>query len=357
MNKIYSFFLFFFLVGIVSGQHPSDTLQIMFVGDIMNHGSQIKAAYNPELKTYDYSENFKYVKAIFKKVDFVVGNLETTIGVKPYSGYPQFSAPLALAVACADAGINILATANNHSCDKAKRGIIRTLDILDSLQLFHLGTYRHQVEKDSLTPLIIEKKGFKLALLNYTYGTNGFPIPKPTKVNLIDTIAIKKDIIKSKSLQPDAIIVFLHWGEQYKNKPNQRQKNLVDFFYRQGVNIVIGSHPHVIQPILYERDYINFEDYFTVYSLGNFISNQRRYPRDGSMIVNVKLIKDKNGNLRIAGYQSLPIWVYKYQKDKRLHYEILPVEQFKFNPAYFKQNKDYQKMMHSYRHFQKITGN
>ncbi len=349
--NIYLYF-FIFTYGLSFAQ--TDTIRLMFAGDIMNHGPQIKAAYRPESRTYDYTENFKYVKNIFNKADFVIANLETTIGVKPYSGYPQFSAPAQLPEACQNAGINVLATANNHACDRRKKGIINTLDVLDSLAVLHFGTYRNTMEKDSLSPLIIEKNNIKIALLNYTYDTNGLPVPRPAVVNLIDKKQIKSDIEKARKQLPDVIIVFLHWGTQYKTKPDWQQKNLVDFLHKNGVNIIIGSHPHVIQPVEYEYDALNGIDYLTVYSLGNFISNQRKFPRDGAMIFSLDLLKDDQGRIRLAGYESIPVWVYKYQKQKKNHYEILPVNDFLLRPAYFQTNAHYQQMMRYKRYFEQI---
>ncbi len=349
-----SLFLFISIFSNFLLHAQTDSLRLMFVGDIMNHGPQIKAAYNRLTGLYDYTENFKYVKNIFQQADIVIANLETTLGVKPYSGYPQFSAPVQLAVACKQAGITLLATANNHSCDKHKKGIINTLNVLDTLDIKHMGTYRNPNEKDSLVPLLIEKKGFKIALLNYTYGTNGLPVPAPAVVNLIDKNQIKRDIERTKKFFPDAIIVFLHWGNQYQNKPDKTQKELVKFLYLQGVNFVIGSHPHVVQPIDYEYDALNKIDYLTVYSLGNFISNQRKFPRDGGLIVSLQLYKDNNGKVRLESYQAIPVWVYKYAKENKNHYEILPVEDFKLYPEYFEKNTDYQKMMRYYRHFNQI---
>ena len=350
----YRLYVFLFLFSYTVTQAQTDSLQLMFVGDIMNHGPQIKAAYDLRTGSYDYSENFQYVNSTFQKADIVIGNLETPIGIKPYSGYPQFSAPPELPQACKKAGIDILATANNHSCDKRLRGITHTLNVLDNLNLRHLGTYRNKIERDKLTPLIINKNNIKIALLNYSYDTNGLPVPYPAVVNLIDKKQIKMDIEKAKIQMPDVIIVFLHWGTQYKYQPNQTQKDLVKFLHNQGVNIIIGSHPHVLQPVEYEYDALNNIEYLTVYSLGNFLSNQRRHPRDGGMIFSLNLTKDENGKTKIANYKSIPVWVYKYFKDKKNHYEILPVEDFKLHPEYFPSNADYQKMMRYYKFFKEI---
>jgi len=349
----FKYYLIFFLTYSIT-QAQTDSLKLMFAGDIMSHKPQIKAAYDLQKKTYDYSENYQYVDSVFRRADLVIANLETTLGVKPYSGYPQFSAPAELAFYVKKAGVDVLATANNHSCDKGLKGVLNTLNVLDTLNIMHFGTYRNQNERDSLTPLIIEKNNIKVAFLNYTYGTNGIPVPKPAKVNLIDKKQIKADVEKAKKLLPDVIIVFLHWGIQYKYKPDKTQKDLVKFLYDLDVNIVIGSHPHVLQPVVYEYDALNDIDYLTVYSLGNFISNQRKYPRDGSMIFSLKLTKDDKGKIRIADYDYIPVWVYKYQKDKKYHYEILPVEDFKFRPDYFQTNAQYQKMMRYYKFFGKM---
>ncbi len=357
--KILRYFIGLCLVLLVfstNAQQKQDTLRLMFVGDIMSHKPQLTSAYDKITKQYDFSENYKYVAPIFKQADFVIANLETTIGLKPYSGYPQFSAPVAMVQAAKQAGITHFATANNHSCDKRKRGIINTIKVLDTLQVAHFGTYKSQDDKENISPLLIQKNGFSLALLNYTYGTNGLPVPKPTVVNLIDKTKILADINKAKKLQPDGIIVFLHWGMQYQNKPNTRQKNLAKWLHEQGVTMVIGSHPHVVQPNSIDMDKPTAQQQkLTVYSLGNFISNQRTFPRAGSMIVDIKLVKNSEGNLKIAQFKTLPIWVYKYAGNNKWHYEILPIEQFKFNPNYFSKNKYFQDMMRYLMHYKRIV--
>jgi poly-gamma-glutamate synthesis protein (capsule biosynthesis protein) len=355
IRKFYYLLVAVFVGLSVNAQQNSDTLRLMFVGDIMSHKPQLASAYDAVTKQYDYTENYKYLTPIFHKADFVFANLETTVGTKPYSGYPQFSAPIALVRAGKNAGITHFATANNHSCDKRKRGIIGTLNVLDSLQVAHFGTYRNLQEKQNNTPLLIQKNGFTLALLNYTYGTNGLPTPKPTVVNRIDKRLIKKDIEKAKTMHPDGIIVFLHWGNQYQNKASKQQKDLAKWLHQQGVAMVIGSHPHVIQPISIRIEKPTaLQQELTVYSLGNFISNQRTFPRAGSMIVVVQLIKNTDGKLKISKFETLPIWVYKYAENKKWHYEILPIEQFKFNPVYFKKNTYYQDMMRYLMHYKRI---
>ena len=359
MKKVFLFWIFPLFVW---GQNSLDTsvstkISLIFGGDIMCHGPQLRAAYKDSLKNYDFYENYAYLQNIFSNSDFSILNLETTIGVKPYSGYPQFSAPPELLTAAKSAGINVLMTANNHSCDKGKKGIVSTLNFLDNLELKHTGTFRDKKEADSLAPLILEKNGIKIALVNYTYGTNGIPVPYPTRVNLIDTIKIKKDLARAKVLKPDIIIAFLHWGIQYKNYPSKKQKQLADFLHKNGVKIVIGSHPHVIQPIELRRDSLNKISEITVFSLGNFISNQRTFPRDGSMLVKFSIEKLSDGKITIEGFETIPLWVYKFFDKNKAHYLILPVKDFILQPDFFEQNTDYQKMMKFYKHYQSFKFN
>ncbi|HNF82317.1 MAG TPA: CapA family protein, partial [Cyclobacteriaceae bacterium] len=195
-------------------------ISLLFIGDVMQHDSQIKAAYNISADAYDYSSCFQFVKPYLASADLAIGNLEVTLAGSPYKGYPQFSAPDELALTLKDAGMDILVTANNHCLDRGKKGLERTVMMLDSLGILHTGTFRDTVERMNDYPLIVEKNGFKLALLNYTYGTNGIAVTKPNVVNRIDTTTIRKDMIKAKELMPDAIIVFLHWGQEYQSLPN-----------------------------------------------------------------------------------------------------------------------------------------
>ncbi len=325
------------------------TAQLLFAGDLMSHGPQLSSAYNDSLKTYSYTDNFKFIDSIIRSADLALVNLETTIGVKPYSGYPAFSAPPALVVAAKKAGFDFFVTANNHTCDKGKKGIIKTLDILDRLHLKHTGSFRNKKEKDSLYPLITDVNGIKIAWLNYTYGMNGISVPYPTKVNLIDKKKIAGDVAKAKALNPDIIIAFLHWGTQYQHKPDDSQKSLEKYLHGMGVRYIIGSHPHVIQPVVFQKDSLQGQ-FLTVYSMGNFLSNQRKFPRDGSILISVQIEKNKQKTY-IRNLEIIPIWVYKYQENNKNKYEILPVEEFIYNPDYFKKNTDYQKMMRYYKHF------
>ena len=356
MKKLRFYFIFssVLILGLHNGfsqtsQEKAQELSLVFFGDLMGHSDQIKSAYNYQDKTYDYNDCFKYVKPILSDADFAIGNLEVTLGVKPYSGYPQFSSPASYASAIKKAGVDVLMTANNHSCDKGKKGLEKTIQILDSLQISHSGTFIIKEEKELQSPLILEKNGFKLALINYTYGTNGIPPTQPNIVNYLDKEVIAKDVENARLKNPDEIIVFVHWGTQYKNLPSKAQKDWFSYFKSLGVNIVIGSHPHVLQPMILE------DNNLVVYSLGNFISHQRTFPRDGGAILKVNLIKEK-GQVKIKNANYNLTWVYEPVINGKKSYFILPVKDFEKNSSKYLDTKNHKKMMRFTNHARTLLG-
>lgn len=302
-------------------------ISILFIGDIMQHGPQIRAAYDDSLKIYDYWPCFAPIAPIAQANDFTIANLELTLAGEPFSGYPQFSAPDALAVAIQKAGIGLLVTANNHSCDRHKKGIERTIQVLDSLGIPHTGTFSDSANRAQNNILWLEKNGIKVALLNYTYGTNGIPAPSPTIVNLIDSVTIKADIEAAQQLQPDKIIVFTHWGDEYQRLPNAYQKLYANLCIKYGADYVIGSHPHVLQPMTRFTDSVTNKEHVVVYSLGNFVSNQRERYKDGGAMFKMVLHKDAKGtHIKQAGY--FLTWVDKSADSGKNTYAIYPVSQF-----------------------------
>mgnify|MGYP000483556716 CR=1 FL=1 len=315
---------FFFLFPILAQAQVNDPIKIRFsfIGDIMQHGPQIRGAYNPIDDNYNYFPSLQYIAPSIRQADIAIANLELTLAGKPYSGYPTFSAPDELAVALKQSGVDILVTANNHSLDRRQQGLERTIRVLDSLKIPHTGTFINQDERNFSYPYIIEKKGARIALLNYTYGTNGIPVTEPNIVNLIDTTQIKLDLKNAAKVNPDLTILFVHWGWEYKRLPNEEQKMLTEFCRKNGVDMVIGSHPHVLQPNEWD------EDFLVVYSLGNFVSNQRDRYKDGGMIFSVEVEIDpvsRDHKIAEAGYQLT--WVYKKPSGSHSEYFILPAAQ------------------------------
>ena len=200
----------------------------------------------------------------------------------------------------------------------------RTIKVLDSLQLVHTGTFKDSTVRSQTYPLLIEKNGFRLSLLNYTYGTNGIPIPRPVIVNQIDTLQIKKDLAKAKKQNVDAIIVFLHWGIENQNLHNKTQTAIAEFCFKYGAKLVIGSHPHVLQPMEWRKE----KDQLVVYSLGNFVSNMlKRYQYGGAAVwVDLEKINhDTIANTSIKNVAYELEWVYRDANNK---YNILPLLDF-----------------------------
>ncbi|MDU6476512.1 MAG: CapA family protein [Bacteroides sp.] len=265
-----------------------ERITLLFVGDLMQHQAQIDAARVSEGK-YDYSSCFSLIKEQISQADLAIGNLEVTLGGRPYRGYPMFSAPDEYLQAIKDAGFDILLTANNHCLDRGKKGMERTIQLLDSSGIRYAGTYKNLSERRQRYPLFINRNGFRIALLNYTYGTNGIKATSPNIVNYIDKNTILQDIQSAKARQPDAIIACMHWGEEYQSLPNREQRELANWLLQQGVTHIIGSHPHVIQPMELRTN--GTEQHIIVYSLGNFISNMSKANTDGGLIFTLQLEK------------------------------------------------------------------
>jgi poly-gamma-glutamate capsule biosynthesis protein CapA/YwtB (metallophosphatase superfamily) len=308
-------------------------LSLLFIGDIMQHQTQISAALDPATGKYDYKPCFQFIKPILSAPDLTIGNLELTLAGPPFTGYPQFSAPDELLVALKDAGFDVLVTANNHSMDRGRKGLERTIDLLDSANFLHTGTFKDTLDRLNNYPLLVESKGFRLSLLNYTYGTNGIPVRAPNIVNPIDTLTILKDLKGAAKQQPDAIIVFFHWGEEYKSMPNAWQKKLANFCFRNGAKLVIGAHPHVLQPIEWRKE----SDQLIAYSLGNFISAQWERYRNGGALLHIDLQKvrqpDGAGQVSIQNAQYSLASVYR-ARDPRRSYYLLPVDQFETDTTF-----------------------
>jgi poly-gamma-glutamate synthesis protein (capsule biosynthesis protein) len=303
----------------------TERVSLLFMGDVMGHDTQINSAWVDSINSYDYHACFDYIRDEIQAVDLSIANLEVTLAGEPYKGYPSFSSPDKLADALIDAGVDVLVTANNHCVDRGKKGLERTNYILDRKGVPRTGTFTNLADREQNNPLKFEINGIRLLLLNYTYGTNGLPVTEPNSVNLIDTALIRKDLHDAAGFQADKIIVFLHWGAEYQTQPNVKQKTVGRFLMDQGVDLVIGSHPHVIQPIVWERD--GDKESFIVYSLGNFISNQRPTLRDGGMMVRVDIEKDAEGTSIVdAGYRLT--WVHTPIERGRKKFYILPAANY-----------------------------
>ena len=285
----------------------SSKLKIIFAGDVMIHTPQLlKARTN---SGYDFNSCFKYVKPYFEAADIAVVNLETTLSdTPPYSGYPLFCSPAEVATALANAGVDVAITANNHALDTGTNGVKSTIDILAQNTILSTGTFKDSIDYKSRNPLIISRNDLKIAILAYTYSTNGIHIPKDIKLNLLDTIQIKSDLSRCKDV--DCTIAYLHWGNEYSERISKEQREIAATLHRAGCQVIIGSHPHVVQGAEVSMREV------TVYSLGNFISNQRFIGSDGGVMAELDIVKDNHGCQ--FWVDIIPVWVRKSD------YTILP---------------------------------
>ncbi|MFD2371038.1 CapA family protein [Brevibacillus sp. GCM10020057] len=311
---------------------PEQRLTLMAVGDIMVHQEQLDAAWNPGTRTYDFHPFFTNVIPLFRQADWVVGNLETTMSgsASGYTGYPMFNTPAELGHTLKDVGFTAVSTANNHSLDRKEPGILQTIRHLDEAGLLHTGTFASAKEREE--PLLLQKDGFTLALLSYTYGTNGIPIPdgKPYLVNLIKPELIKQDIARAREKGADLVAVALHFGVEYQRLPNEAQKKTAELCLQYGADLILGAHPHVVQP--YEWKTVTLEDGrehkgLIAYSLGNFISAQRWDYKDVGAILKLTLYKGASGEASIESAEMIPTYVHFYREAGKRHYVIYPVPQ------------------------------
>lgn len=273
----------------LAGQY--DTAEIVFAGDAMMHQKQIDVAKRPS-GVYDYSEYFDEVAPYISAADYAVVNLETPTAGAPYSGYPCFNAPESYIDALADAGFDMFLTANNHTLDRRDRGLKATIQALDRRELDHIGTYTDASDRAARLPFVKCIKGIKVGFINYTYGTNGIKPGSTVKVDYIDRNLIKSDVQAARDAGAEIIVACVHWGVEYTLVPHNTSVSLANYLDDLGVEVVIGGHPHVIQPMEFKTD---GTPRFRVYSLGNFVSNMTKTDCRGGAMVKIKLSRDDSG--------------------------------------------------------------
>jgi poly-gamma-glutamate synthesis protein (capsule biosynthesis protein) len=314
----------------VPSQHilpENPVVTIDAVGDVMMHEGQILSGYDSVSGKYDYSAFFQDVKQEISSADLAVANLETTLGGKEtnFTGYPRFNSPDELADALKESGFDVIVTSNNHCLDRGEKGLLRTLDVLEQRGLSAVGTCR--TADESARILIKEVKHVKIAFLAYTYGTNGNPVPKdkPYLVNLMDESKMLSDLAEA-SESADAVVIYLHFGQEYRRTASDQQKSLSRMLLEKGADVVIGSHPHVTQP----GEWVQvlgrggeLVEKYAAYSLGNFISAQRFPHTDEGVILKIIFKKDMQKNtIKIDNIVQIPTWVDKFKMDGRMRYVV-----------------------------------
>ncbi len=308
----------------IAGIHD-DEITLAFVGDAMQHTPQITAATRSD-GSLDYSQCFSLIQEDIETADYAVANLEVPLGGKPYSGYPVFSAPDEFAEQLHRSGFDLLLTANNHCLDRGSRGVRRTIYALRKIGIPSIGTYASAAGRDSVMPYIANVKGRQVAILNYTYGTNGMPIRDGIAVDLINRETMRRDIALARNHGAQIICVCIHWGEEYHRTPGSDQLSLADFLVDEGADIIIGSHPHVIQPFELRHSPRLGRDVAIAYSLGNFISNQNDIDCRGGAMAIVK-VKFSNGQVSKINIDYKLLFCQKpdRQKNGKDNYKLIPV--------------------------------
>ena len=317
-------------VNTVSEEISPVNFNLVATGDILCHNTQYFDAYDSSTGTYDFNYVFDDVVKYIEPADIAISSLETSFAGSDigYSNYPRFNSPDSLITAIKNIGVDVISTAGNHCLDYGFSGLSRTIDVLDSNGLSHLGTYKSQEEQSKI--LYKDIDGVKIAFLNYTYGTNGIPVPsgKDFCVNLIDKDLMSYQINLAKDENADVIIACMHWGTEYRTVQNSEQEELADFLFKSGVDIIIGNHPHVAEPM--EKRSVTLEDgtvkdCFVIYALGNFTADQNYANTRSSVILNLDLtFEDDVLNINSATYT--PIYIYENPNVRYHKFKLIDME-------------------------------
>lgn len=299
---------------------PDRRMSIGMVGDALIHGAVYYDAYIGNGK-YDFTSMFTEIAPVIKDYDLKYYNQESIIGGKKLgiSHYPRLNSPDEIGEALVAIGFNLVSLANNHTLDKNEAGVLYSVSFWKKQEnIITAGSYDSWEERNKVR--VYKQNDITYAFLSYTLKTNGLnpPSGKEYLVNVYDAETVKKDIELVKEAGAEVVMVAMHWGDEYTHTPNKEQKEIAKYLSSLGVNLIIGSHPHVIQPI----DYIN--DTLVIYSLGNFISAQREIGMEKVMelLVGVEIVVDKDSNVK---FESLDYKIlYNYYTTNNKKFKIIP---------------------------------
>ncbi|GAB4296929.1 MAG: CapA family protein [Ignavibacteriaceae bacterium] len=341
--------------------HESDsisTILISAVGDLMCHSVQFNYS-KTDNGNFDFNGVFREIRRYLSGANLTIGNLETVIaGIdKKYSGYPFFNSPDEFLSAIAAAGFDLLTTANNHALDRGVEGLKRTIEKIRDEGMNCTGTFLSEADRDSVR--IFYRNDFSIAVLAYSYGTNGILIPQNLKyiINLIDEELISRDIASARNSGAEIVIVHFHFGNEYQRYPDQHQIDVVNSTINAGADIILADHPHVIQPVKFFKPVNKKLDRGIVaFSLGNFISNQRWRYSDAGIILQLRFSKNINtGFITLSEVSYTPTWVYKGNTGIRNEYIILPLNENQNYSSYpFLTDSDISKMKQAFEDTQEI---
>lgn len=304
------------------------TVTITFAGDLMCHSPQFNNARQSD-GTYNFNPSWDAIKPFLSAADFTIGNLETTCAgsASGFSGYPAFNTPDEYIAALKYAGFDMLATSNNHSMDTGEKGLERTIGIIKQNGLAYTGTFLSQADRDSIR--IVNLKGLKVAVLNYTYGTNGaYPSAEHAyKLNVFDSTLVKNDMAAARKNGAEIVLVFYHWGVEYRADPMwPKQDSMMQCAIHSGADLIIGSHPHVVGPVtFFKGEGSKLDSGLVAWTMGNFISNQSKRYQDAGLVLTVELTKNVNtGAVSISKTSYMPTWVYRGSDPSNKNYVVMP---------------------------------
>ena len=283
----------------ISREVPSDTLELFFIGDIMSHGAVRKSA-----EKHGYDSFFKYIQDRIERADMAVGNMEFPLAGEPYSGYPAFSGPDSYAEYLSRIGFDLLLAANNHILDRGTEGLDRTIRALERMDIPYTGIAADAATDTLVNPTILIVKGVKIALVSCTYGTNVRSNASWPKVNYLDKERLGP-MMKRARANADLVLVFPHWGIEYKHFHNVEQEEFARWLISCGADAIIGAHPHVIQ------DVETIDGVPVVYSLGNALSNQNDLPSRLEAALTLRVVKTFGEPLKLLPLQFDYLWCTK----------------------------------------------
>jgi poly-gamma-glutamate capsule biosynthesis protein CapA/YwtB (metallophosphatase superfamily) len=302
---------------------------IATAGDIMVHESQLAGSFVAASNSYDFHPSFAPIAPYIQSADFAVANFETrTAGAAlGYSGFPFFNTPGTIVQAVKDAGFDLLGVANNHALDQGLDGLLKTLDTFDVYDMPSVGNHRSAADQEQV--LIADVGGVKVAFLSFTEMLSRATLPSeaPWCVDMLgDGSACIACAKAARAQGAEIVIALLHWGEEDQRTQSANQWTIGTRLLKNGVDVVIGSHPHVVQPITrltVDRSGHSLPGYIA-YSLGNFLSNQTWQYSDSGLVLYVDVVKDANG-ARVSGLRYLPVYVQKQPVAGQDQWRVLPV--------------------------------
>ncbi|MCU0436203.1 MAG: CapA family protein [Bacteroidia bacterium] len=313
---------------VTQSQDSVVTFTLNLTGDLMCHSPQTKNALQPG-GDYDFTGSFAEIQQALSSADFTIGNLETTTAGpgRPYMGYPAFNSPDAYLAALKLAGFDFLVTANNHSMDTGEDGLLRTLEQVRKNGLGSTGTHHSAADRDSVR--IAEIKGTRMAILNYTYGTNGTYPSAAHKwmLNVEDSTLVKTDIARARQKGAELVLVFFHWGIENRGEPTAKQDSMFRYTVAAGADLIIGAHPHVVGPMqkFKTQHGATLDTGIVAWSLGNFLSNQYWRYTDAGVILTLTLEKNfTTGKIALKSAEIVPTWVYRAYHPALKNHVIIP---------------------------------